>query len=168
MVRGPISFVDLPELLGADSLSLPELDLHLLAPQTSLDHLVPQLALTWQRDRVKELDRFRPLEDYPLVLDRKRPARGQRGPNQLGERIGSDRGVGFFGAEANDEPPPESRSNGVGSPSRPLVDLRRGGAIAPFPEVPFQTGRADFPHPAYRWSFHAACTPPGYRMVPSN
>ena len=29
--------------------------------------------------------------------------------------------------------------------SRPLVDLRRGGAVAPFPEVPFQTGRADFP-----------------------
>jgi hypothetical protein len=32
----------------------------------------------------------------------------------------------------------------------PLVGLRRGGALAPFPEAPVQTGRADFPHPAYR------------------
>ena len=31
-----------------------------------------------------------------------------------------------------------------------LVGLRRGGALAPFPEAPCQTGRADFPHPAYR------------------
>ena len=45
----------------------------------------------------------------------------------------------------------------------PLVDLRRGGAWAPFPEVPVQTGRADFPHPAYRWSSHTACMPPGYK-----
>ncbi len=41
-----------------------------------------------------------------------------------------------------------------------LVDLRRGGAPAPFPEAPVQTVRADFPHTAYRWSSHAACVPP--------
>src|SRR4051812_7274244 len=44
-----------------------------------------------------------------------------------------------------------------------LVGLRRGGALAPFPEAPIQTGRADFPHPAYRWFSHAACVAPGCR-----
>jgi hypothetical protein len=42
-----------------------------------------------------------------------------------------------------------------------LVGLRRGGARAPFTGIPFQTGRADFPHPDYRWSSHVACVPPG-------
>ena len=31
-----------------------------------------------------------------------------------------------------------------------IVHLGRGGESAPFPEAPFQTGRADFPHPADR------------------
>ena len=30
----------------------------------------------------------------------------------------------------------------------PLVNLRRGGAVVPFPEAPFQSVRADFPHTA--------------------
>jgi len=38
----------------------------------------------------------------------------------------------------------------IGEALSALVDLRRGGLLAPFPEVPFPTVRADFPHTADR------------------
>ena len=46
-----------------------------------------------------------------------------------------------------------------------LVVLRRGGLIAPFPEDPVQTVRADFPHTAYRWFSRATCTTSRSPMV---